>query len=84
MAFTPTVVTGNLLYQPLLLGNGSDSTFHLLVLRTELAGWSLMSDLLSPKVDWWSEGLGFKLCVVLFPNVCVLNFKLVLVYCKAY
>ena len=28
------------------------------------------------EADWWSEGLGFNLCVVPFPHVCVPNFKL--------
>ena len=35
-----------------------------------------MSDVLSLKADWWSEGLGFNLWVVAFPNVCVPNFEL--------
>ena len=41
-----------------------------------LAVWSLTSELLSLR---WSNGqrdIGFNLCVVPFPNVCVPNFKL--------
>ena len=47
-----------------------------LVLNAELAGWSLTLELLSLKVDCWSKGLGFNLCIVRFPNICVPDFKL--------
>ena len=42
----------------------------------ELAGQGLTLNVLSQKADWWSEGLGFNLCVMPFSNVCISNFEL--------